>query len=206
MIKKKSDFIKPQIILVAFLIAMVGMIGFALINREAFIALLSHPAISKHARFLHIAAASLFFGNAVVGMLWEKQSLSSGSKEVILHTYRSVARLDSSFSSPLIILTLVGGLSLSFRIGDLWQIGWLSVSFLLFLFSGFLWIISDIPTQYKVKRLISELKTEDHSLPDELIRLLKLRWWISLGGIVPLIIVFLLMVYQPDIKAVADWF
>ena len=198
--------VRSKLILVAFLTVMVGMIGFALVNREAFIALLSHPAISNHARFIHIAAATLFFGNAVVGMLWEKQSLSSGSKEVILHTYRAVAHLDSRFSSPLIILTLVGGLSLSFRLGDIWQIGWLSVSFLLFLFSGLLWIVSDIPTQYKVKQLISNLKVEDQTLPDELIRLLKMRWWISMGGVVPLIIVFLLMVYQPDIIAVADWF
>jgi len=201
-----KNIVNSKIILFAFLAIMVSMIGFALMNRDTFIAILSHPAIANHARFLHISAATLFFGNAIVGMLWEKQSLSSGSKEVILHTYKTVAYLDSSFSSSLIILTLVGGLSLSFRMGDMWQIGWLSVSFLLYIFSGFVWIISDIPTQYKVKRLISELKAEDQDLPDELIRLLNLRWWISMCGVLPLVIIFLLMVYQPDITAVADLF
>jgi len=198
--------VRSKIVLVAFLAIMVGMIAFALLDREAFIALMSQPAIANHARFLHIVAATLFFGNAIVGMLWERQSLSSGSKEVILHTYKAVAYLDASFSSPLIILTLVGGLSLSFRLGDLWQVGWLSVSFLLFVVSGLVWIISDIPTQYKVKRLIADLKPEDHSLPDELMRLLNMRWWISMAGVVPLLIVFLLMVYQPNVTAVADWF
>ena len=185
---------------------MAAMIGFALFFQETFIALLKLPAISVHALFLHIVAATLFFANALVGMLWEKRSLSSGNKEIILHTYKTVAFLDARFSSPLIILTLVGGLSLSFSMGELWEIGWLSVSFLLFIFSGIFWIVSDIPTQYKVKKLMAELKEEDEELPAELLRLLKLRWWISLAGVIPLIIVFALMVYQPEIAAVAEWF
>lgn len=139
-------------------------------------------------------------------MIWERRSLDSGSKEIILHTYNTVTFLDSLFSSPLIILSLLGGLSLSFSLGELWQIGWLSVSFLLFLLSGMIWIASDIPTQYKVKRLMSQLSQEDQQLPLELIKLLKLRWWISMTGVLPLVIVFVLMVYKPDITAVADWF
>jgi uncharacterized membrane protein len=110
------------------------------------------------------------------------------------------------FSSPLIIFSVIGGLSLSFNLGDLWRIGWLSVSFLLFLLSGIVWIVSDIPTQYKVKKLLVRLDPDDHSLPAELIHLLKLRWWISMAGVVPLFVVFVLMVYKPDMTAVADWF
>jgi uncharacterized membrane protein len=196
---------KTKYVLVGFLAIMAGMIGFAIFFQEAFIALLKHPAIYSHARFVHIASATLFFANAVAGMLWERRSLTSGSKEVILHTYNTVAFLDSRFSAPLIILSLLGGLSLSFNIGDLWQIGWLSVSFLLFLLSGIFWIVGDIPTQYKIKQLISSLKPEEQTLPDKLIRLLKLRWWISTAGVVPLLIVFILMAYKPEITALADW-
>lgn len=200
------SIMKTEHVLVGLLAIMAVMVGSAVFFREAFIALLEHPALRSHARFLHIAAVTLFFANAVVGMLWEQRSLASGSKEVILHTYNTVAFLDSRLSSPLIILSLLGGLSLSYSIGDLWQVGWLSVSFLLFLLSGVFWIVSDIPTQYKIKRLISTLRPEDQTLPADLVRLLKLRWWVSMAGVVPLVIVFVLMVYQPEIKAVADWF
>ncbi len=200
------SIMKTEHVLVGLLAIMAVMVGSAVFFREAFIALLEHPALRSHARFLHIAAVTLFFANAVVGMLWEQRSLASGSKEVILHTYNTVAFLDSRLSSPLIILSLLGGLSLSYSIGDLWQVGWLSVSFLLFLLSGVFWIVSDIPTQYKIKRLISTLRPEDRTLPADLVRLLKLRWWVSMAGVVPLVIVFVLMVYQPEIKAVADWF
>jgi len=197
---------KSRNILFGFLAAMAAMIGTAVFFQEAFIALLQHPALYSHARFIHIVSAALFFANALTGIIWEKQSLASGRKDVILHTYNTVTFLDARFSSPLIILSLLGGLSLSFGMGELWGIGWLSVSFLLFLLSGIFWVVSDIPTQYKIKRIISSLKPEDHALPDELIRLLKLRWRISLAGMLPLIVIFVLMVYQPEIKAAADWF
>ena len=150
-------------------------------------ALLDQPALRSHALFVHIAAATLFFANAAVGMIWEKRSLASGRKEVILHTYNTVAWIDARFSSPLIILSLVSGLMLSVIMGDLWQIGWLSWAFILFMLSGVFWVVSDIPTQYKVKRLMASLNEADEALPEELMRLLKLRWWISLAGVVPLV-------------------
>jgi len=201
---KKHTVIKT--ILNFFMVIMAGMIAFAVIFQDTFVALLKIPVLLSHARFLHIIAISLFFANAVVGVIWEGQSLASRSKEIILHTYNTVTLLDSLFSSPLIILSLLGGLSLSFNLGELWEIGWLSVSFLLFLLSGIIWIVSDIPTQYKVKELFSHLNPEDQSLPNELIRLLKLRWWVSMAGVLPLVAVFILMVYKPEMTAVADWF
>ncbi|MEW6548321.1 MAG: DUF2269 family protein [Spirochaetota bacterium] len=197
---------KTKPIMLSFLALMAGMIAFAVFFKTQFVALLRQPALGGHALFFHVAAATLFFANAVVGMAWEKRSLASGRKDVILHTYETVAYLDARLSSPLIILSLISGLMLSFIMGDLWQIGWLSAGFVLFMLSGLFWVVSDIPTQYKVKRLMAGLDPADASLPDELIRLLKLRWWISLAGVAPLAIVFALMVYKPDIPALGALF
>lgn len=197
---------KTNYVLFAFLAIMAGLIAFAGFFTEEFIALLTQPALYGHALFIHIGATGLFFANALVGMLWEKRSLAGGSKEVILHTYRTVAWLDARLSSPLIILSVMSGLMLSFILGDLWRIGWLSTSFILFLLSGLFWVLSDIPTQYKVKNLIANLDPADPRLPGELTRLLRLRWWISLAGVLPLVIVFVLMVYKPDIPALASLF
>jgi len=201
----KKD-VRTRTVLIAFLVVMAGMILFAVFFQDTFISLLKNPALLRHARFLHIAATALFFSNTVMGMIWERRSLASGSKEIILHTYNTVTFLDALFSSPLIILSLISGLSLSFNIGELWQIGWLSVSFLLFLLSGMIWILSDIPTQYKVKRLMLDLGQEGKNISPELIRLLNFRLRIGIAGVLPLLIIFVLMVYKPEIKAVADWF
>jgi len=197
---------KTKYVLTGFLALMAGLVAFAVFFTSEFVALLNRPALRDHALFVHIAAATLFFANAVVGMIWERRSLAAGSKEAILHTYNTVAWIDARFSSPLIILSLLSGLMLAFIMGDLWRIGWLSAGFILFMLSGLFWIVSDIPTQYKVKRLMASLDASDKALPEELIRLLKLRWWISLGGVAPLVAVFVLMVYKPDMSAVGAWF
>ena len=195
-----------KIILLLLLAVMAAMILGAVFFKEAFISLMQQPMLQNHARMMHIAAVTIFFANAVVGMIWERRSLATGNKEIILFTYNTVTLLDSLLSSPLIILSLIGGLSLSFRLGELMQIGWLSVSFLLFLFSGLVWVITDIPTQYKVKRLIASIRPEDRTLPSELIRIMKLRWWVGIAGVLPLVVAFFLMVYKPDMIAVAEWF
>jgi len=197
---------KTKIFLMGSLAVMAGLILFALFFTEEFIALLNQPALYIHARFIHIVAVTLFFSNAVLGMLWEKRSLVSGRAEVILHTYRTVAWVDARLSSPLIILSVIAGLALGFMLGDLWQIGWLSAGFVLFILSGVFWVLSDIPTQYRVKNLMATLDPASTELPAELVRLLKLRWWISLAGVAPLVIVYVLMVYQPDIPALGSLF
>jgi len=195
-----------KIILILLLAIMAAMILGAIFFKEDFVALMQQPLIQKHARMMHIAAATIFFANAVVGMIWERRSLATGQKAIVFFTYNTVTLLDSVLSSPLIILTLIGGLSLSFRLGELMQIGWLSVSFLLFLLSGFIWVITDIPTQYKVKRLLASIPAEEQSLPAELVRIMKLRWWIGIAGVLPLVGAFILMVYKPEMIPVASWF
>lgn len=197
---------KTKRVLVVFLAIMAGMILFAVLFPVAFRALLDQPALYGHALFVHVVSATLFFGNAVVGMLWEAQSLRSGRKDVILHTYATVSRLDALFSSPLIVLSVMAGLMLSMIMGDMWSIGWLSLGFLLFLLSGVAWIASDIPTQYRVKKLVAGLDPGDEALPPELTRLLRMRLWVSLAGVLPLVVVFALMVYKPEILPVGKWF
>ena len=69
-----------------------------------------------------------------------------------------------------------------------------------------IWVVSDIPTQYKLKKLMAVLDPADETLPGEVLRLLRLRSWIGLAGVVPLVAVFALMVYKPEIPALASLF
>ncbi|GAB6088769.1 DUF2269 family protein [Spirochaeta dissipatitropha] len=167
---------------------------------------LNQPALYDHARFVHIVSVTLFFANAIIGMIWEFRSLSGGNKDVILHTYKTVSWLDARLSSPLILLAVFSGLMLGFTTGDFWSVGWLSVSFVLFILSGVFWVLSDIPTQYRVRSLTEQLSPDAASISPELMKLLKLRWLISLTGVLPLAIVFVLMIYKPDIMPVSQWF
>lgn len=194
---------KTKAVLFISLAIMGGLIIFAAFFTDLFLSMLNQPALYVHARFVHIGAVTLFFANALLGMIWESRALASGRKQAILHTYETVAWLDARLSSPLIILSLVAGLMLAVIRGAFMETGWLFWSFSLFILSGVIWVISDIPTQYRLKRLLAGLEPGQTDLPDGLIRLLKLRWWISLAGVVPLVIVFVFMVYQPDLPALA---
>lgn len=197
---------KTKHVLSGFLALMAGMVLFALFFPAELKGLLDQPALSGHALFVHVVSTTLFFGNAVVGMLWESRSLKSGRKEVFLHTYATVSWLDARFSSPLIVLSVLSGVTLSLILGDLWRIGWLSLGFALFLLSGLVWVAGDIPTQYRVKRLVAGLDPADETLPPELVRLLRLRLRISLAGVLPLAAVFALMVYKPELPPLGQWF
>ncbi len=197
---------KTKHVLSVFLALMAGMVLFAVFFPAELKALLDRPALSGHALFVHVVSTTLFFGNAVVGMLWEWRSLKSGRKEVFLHTYGTVSWLDARLSAPLIVLSVLSGVTLSLILGDLWQIGWLSLGFALFLLSGLVWVLSDIPTQYRVKRLVAGLEPGDEAIPPELVRLLRLRLRISLAGVLPLAVVFALMVYKPELPPLGQWF
>ncbi|MBN2438103.1 MAG: DUF2269 family protein [Deltaproteobacteria bacterium] len=160
------------------------------------------PVLYRHALFFHILSVSLFFAHAVFGILWESRSLASQSPVIILHTYRTVTWLDALISSPLIIVAVLTGVILTASIGKMWDIGWLSYSFILFLFSGLIWVVLDIPTQYKIKNLMNEVKPDSSGLPPDLQTLLGKRLKISLLGTIPLLIVFVLMIYKPGLPSI----
>ena len=193
-------------VLVFFLAIMVGMIILAVFFPDQLKEFLDRPSLYQHILFAHIFTVTLFFANGVIGILWESRSLASGSPGTILHTYSTVTWLDARFSSPMIVVSLITGIMLSIILGDMWQIGWLSLAFLLFVFSGLVWVVSDIPTQYKIKKLITDVDPGAQAFPQELMRLLKMRLWISIAGVVPLLAVFVLMVYKPEIVPIAQWF
>jgi len=161
------------------------------------------PMLYRHALFFHIISVSLFFAHAVFGILWESRSLASQSPVIILHTYGTVTWLDALISSPLIIVSVLTAIMLTASIGKIWHIGWLSYSFILFLFSGLMWVVLDIPTQYKIKNLINEVKPDSSELPPDLRILLGKRLKISLLGTIPLLIIFVLMIYKPDLPSIS---
>lgn len=197
---------KTRIVLFVSLAFMAVMIFVALLFPDVLESIMLSPKWYNHVLFLHVFTVTLFFANAVVGMLWEARSLYYGDRLVILHTYRTVAWLDAHFSSPLIIFAVTSGILLGYGLGGIWDTGWLGLSFILFLFSGVVWVVSDIPTQYRIKDGLAKLDASDAEVPEDFLRLLKMRVFISLAGVVPLVVIFALMIYKPAIPPVYDWF
>ena len=166
---------KTKILLGLSLGIMAGIIIYGSIYPESLERMLKQPEFYSHAKFIHIIATALFFSNAVIGMIWEARSLVSRDPDIIRHTYDTVSWLDASFSSPMIVLSLLSGLMLGTIMGGLLSAEWMTFSFGLFILSGIVWVSADIPTQYKVNRVFKTVEPGAKQMPDELMRLLWFR-------------------------------
>lgn len=187
---------KTKYILFFYLTVMATLIALGLFYSPTLSAWLYRPDWYLHAKFTHILCVTLFFGNVVIGTLWETRSLLSNDSQIIRYTYRTVTWLDAFFTAPLILISLISGLMLGTVLGGVWTLPWLSRAFLLFLFSGAVWIAADIPTQYKINRLFRDIR-DDEPPPPKLLRWLWFRVGLNIFAIVPLLMVFFLMVHKP---------
>jgi len=190
----------PWIIRTFLAIMGIMILGGALFP-ERIARILYKPEWYSHILFIHILSVSLFFTNGVIGMIWEARSLFSRKREIILYTYHTVSWLDARLSSPLIVLSVLSGIMLTVQLGDIRDIGWLMWAFVLFILSGVIWVITDIPTQYRIQQKLKALEPDQEKIPPEVMGLLKKRLWISLGGMLPLLVVFILMVYKPGLPS-----
>jgi uncharacterized membrane protein len=109
------------------------------------------------------------------------------------------------FTAPLILVALVSGLMLGTLAGGVFSIGWLVVAFAIFALSGVVWLALDVPTQYRMKRLMSDVPRDADELPEAVLRLLRFRLALNMGAIALLLVVFTLMVHKPDLPSVQRW-
>ncbi len=198
--------INTRPILLFQLALMAVLIGYALLCPQQFLAFIERPDLYIHAKFIHILSVTLFFANAVIGTIWETRSLLTKNPEIIRYTYKTVIWLDAVFTAPLILLAVLSGIMLGTVLGGVWTMGWLSVAFSLFLFSGAIWVMCDIPSQYKANRLFETVKPGATDLPAALTRLLWWRMGLNLSTILPLLFIFFLMVHKPEMRKVSSWF
>jgi uncharacterized membrane protein len=198
---------KSSNILYFFLGIMGFSIGYSLFFPERVIAWINQPELYAPLKFVHIFTATLFFANALIGSFWELRGLLSNNSAIVKHTYQTVIWLDAVLTAPCVTLAVFSGIALGTILGGVWSIGWLSTAFVLFFFSGFLWVVADIPTQYRIKKELKALSTEDPvPLSDSLRKLLYVRMMISAANTTPLIAVLFLMVFKPELKPVFEWF
>ncbi len=177
---------------------MLLLIAFVQFFPDTFFRQMGHFTSYAHIKFIHILTVTLFFGNAVIGTLWEFRALLSKRAEIIRYTYETVTWLDAVFTAPLILCAATSGIMLAHLYGGIWTIGWISYSLSAFLLSGIFWLAADIPTQYKIRKALQiESETSDLFSPS-LLRLFWLRMGINLISLIPLLFVFYLMVHKPE--------
>lgn len=188
------------------LMLMAGLIVFGLIFPVAFKNLFSHPEAHLYAKFFHVLSVTTVFANALIGTLWETRGLLSRNGSVIRYTYQTVTWMDSVLTAPLILIAVISGVLMATNLGGVWTIGWLSIAFVTFLFSGVVWVMLDIPTQYRVNQLFKHIGENTEILPQQLMGLLWFRLGVNLFSLFPLIAIFILMIFKPELKPIGEWF
>lgn len=187
--------------LLAQLAIMSALVAFAVVAPHRFEALLmNRPSMYLHAKLVHILAATLFFGNVVIGTLWETRALVTRNTVLIRHTYATVAWLDAFFTAPLVLTAVLSGLMLGTMLGGVFSMGWLLLAFGLFALSGLVWVALDIPSQRRAKTLLAALPLATEAVPAELLRLLRFRLGLNVFAILVLLAVLVLMVHKPALS------
>ncbi len=147
--------------------------------------------------YAHILGVILLAGNITITAFWKVLADMTKDAKQIAFANRAVIIADWLFTLPGIVLTLVGGIGISWM-GQwpLFEVSWLSWSVFWFVVAGLLWMIFLIPLQIRQSRA-AKLFAETGDIPDSYWR--DARWWIAIGLIatIPLLIILYLMVFKP---------
>lgn len=142
---------------------------------------------------LHIVGAVIFLGNLVVTAVWMSFAVANRDRAVVHFAAKLVTAADLLLTFPGLALILVNGIYLAelFDQGNLFKVGWIAVSLILFALSGVVWSLFLLPHQ---SRLITLSQTE---LAADFNRVFA-RWslWGAVATLLPLVSLGL-MVFKP---------
>jgi len=127
---------------------------------------------------VHIASVILLLGVGGGSAFYKFMADRSGNIEVIVHTNRLVILADWLFTTPSVILQPVTGIMLMNLTGYSWELPWLFLSIVLYIFAGALWLYA-VYLQIRMKKMALLAQKEKRFVGDDYFRLVK--QWISLG-------------------------
>ncbi|MFD0696034.1 DUF2269 family protein [Paenibacillus sp. GCM10027628] len=148
--------------------------------------------------FLHVLGAVLFLGNIITGAFWKVRAHYGKQDLQTIHlTVKNIMLADYVFTVPGILLLLIPGHLMAFRLGySLMEWNWVSVALLLFSISGILWLFILLPLQRKMIRFSEE--SLRFGKQTEAYRKVSKKWDVygTIATIIPLI-TLVLMIWKP---------
>ncbi|MBD2847237.1 DUF2269 domain-containing protein [Paenibacillus sp. IB182496] len=146
---------------------------------------------------IHLLGVVLFIGNASTAAYWKITAVRSGDVRLLAHTVRRVMTADYVFTIPGLALVVASGSVLAVQEGyALDQLSWLTVSLLLFIATGLLWVSVLMPCQRAMIRESDDSIAQGR--PNAAFRRASLRWDVFgiLATVLPLAVMYL-MVAKP---------
>ena len=146
---------------------------------------------------IHILSAILFVGNIITAAFWKVRADRSGNLEGMAVTTRSLLQADYAFTAPGISGLLITGIWMVGLTGwERFEETWLSLSLVLLVVTGLIWVALLLPLQFRMARL--SRAAADRGAPDPDYARASRRW-AMFGGIATLlpVIILFLMVLKP---------
>lgn len=103
--------------------------------------------------FVHVFGAVVFLGNIITAAFWKYRADSGRNPVVIRHTVKNVMLADFLFTLPGILLLIISGNIMAAKSGiPMDGLNWLTLSLILFIITGVLWLAVLIPLQRAMVR------------------------------------------------------
>jgi len=107
----------------------------------------------KFLLFLHVLGVVIFLGNIITAAFWKIRADIKGDPEFIHNTVKNVMLADFVFTLPGLILIIVSGILMAVQAGySMSGLNWLTLSLILFIFTGVLWLLILLPIQRNMIR------------------------------------------------------
>jgi uncharacterized membrane protein len=148
-------------------------------------------------KLLHILGAILLLGNIIVTAVWMLMAERTNDRPVLRFATTAVNWADVFFTVPGIFLLFTNGDILAAQWGGVFRTGWLTVSLILFMISGVIWLGYLLRYQHHLIRL--SLSTQDDKLSADFFAVLH-KWYVggALATVLPLVSL-VLMFLKPTI-------
>lgn len=142
-------------------------------------------------KLLHIISATILFGTGLGTAFFMFRAYQSGDADAMKSTTATVVLADWLFTTPAVIVQLVTGVWLTYRLGIPYASLWFVLVMGLFCLVGACWL-PVVWIQIRVRNLIATGSGIDEYGP-------LMRVWIALGvpAFVAVLVLFGLMVYRP---------
>lgn len=102
---------------------------------------------------LHVLGAVIFLGNIITAAFWKTRADIKGDPALIHHTVKNVMLADFIFTLPGLMLIIVSGILMAVQAGySMSGFNWLTLSMILFVFTGALWLLILLPMQRSMIR------------------------------------------------------
>jgi uncharacterized membrane protein len=149
-------------------------------------------------KYVHVIGASVLLGTGAGIAFFMLLGYLTGKPVIVAAIARIVVIADFLFTAAAVIVQPITGIALAWHMGwSLWE-GWITLSILLYLFTGAFWL-PVVWMQMRMRDLAAEAAANNRLLPATYHALF--RWWFAFGfpAFGAVLAIFWIMIAKPQV-------